>query len=58
MTTWAPLIVIFGLSAAKEALDDFGRAKQDKIANQKKYKVGTLLLDRLRGLLVDANVVA
>ncbi|SPQ94422.1 unnamed protein product (mitochondrion) [Plasmodiophora brassicae] len=39
VTTWAPLIVIFGLSAAKEALDDFGRAKQDKIANQKKYKI-------------------
>ncbi|KMS93830.1 hypothetical protein BVRB_027530, partial [Beta vulgaris subsp. vulgaris] len=39
VTTWAPLIFVFAVSAAKEALDDIGRAKQDKEANEKLYKV-------------------
>ncbi|GBG70477.1 hypothetical protein CBR_g6606 [Chara braunii] len=34
-STWGPLLFIFAVSAFKEGLDDYGRYKQDKLANEK-----------------------
>lgn len=39
VTIWVPLIFIFTISAAKEALDDISRAKADKKANSRIYHV-------------------
>lgn len=39
LTTWAPLVVIFGITAAKELVDDLGRAKEDREANSRQYNV-------------------
>jgi phospholipid-translocating ATPase len=39
LTTWAPLIVIFGITAAKELVDDLGRGREDGIANSRQYEV-------------------
>lgn len=39
LTTWAPLAVIFAVTAVKEAIDDWGRARADAIANSRKYTV-------------------
>lgn len=39
VSTLGPLIVIFGITALKELVDDRGRAAQDKIANERKYEV-------------------
>lgn len=39
VTTWAPLIFIFALSALKEALDDIQRFRADKEANRRPYTV-------------------
>ena len=37
LTTWAPLAVIFMITAVKEGLDDWGRRAQDAIANARLY---------------------
>jgi phospholipid-translocating ATPase len=37
LTTWAPLAVIFMITAVKEGLDDWGRRAQDKVANARMY---------------------
>jgi phospholipid-translocating ATPase len=37
LTTWAPLAVIFMITAVKEGLDDWGRRAQDKLANARLY---------------------
>ena len=37
LTTWAPLAVIFMITAVKEGLDDWGRRAQDKVANARLY---------------------
>jgi phospholipid-translocating ATPase len=39
VTIWVPLIFIFSISAAKEALDDLSRAKADEKANSRVYHV-------------------
>jgi len=39
LTIWIPLIVIFTISAAKEAADDYVRWKADKRANERPYTV-------------------
>lgn len=39
LTTWLPLAVIFGVTAVKEGLDDWGRRKADKSANGRVYAV-------------------
>lgn len=39
VSTWAPLIVVFAIAAAKEGLDDRGRAQQDRQANERLYSV-------------------
>eukprot|EP01029_Cantina_marsupialis_P021360 TRINITY_DN50_c1_g1_i4.p1 TRINITY_DN50_c1_g1~~TRINITY_DN50_c1_g1_i4.p1 ORF type:complete len:1122 (-),score=321.77 TRINITY_DN50_c1_g1_i4:384-3749(-) len=39
MTTWGPLLLIFGLTAFKELMDDLGRRKADKMANERRYSV-------------------
>lgn len=39
ITTWGPLLVIFLISATKEAIDDLGRYREDTKANQRTYKV-------------------
>ena len=39
ITTWLPLILIFSISATKEALDDLRRKRQDAEANQRRYLV-------------------
>lgn len=39
LTTWAPLVVIFGITAVKELLDDLGRAREDRDANSRQYDV-------------------
>jgi phospholipid-translocating ATPase len=39
LTTWGPLLVIFTISAVKEAVDDIGRAREDRIANERPYEV-------------------
>ena len=39
LTTWIPLLVIFGLSATREALDDIKRFRSDKVANERVYDV-------------------
>ena len=38
-TTWGPLIVIFGVTAVKELVDDLGRASEDRVANARPYEV-------------------
>ena len=35
-TTWGPLIIIFTVSASKEAWDDYNRYLSDKKANERK----------------------
>jgi phospholipid-translocating ATPase len=35
-STWGPLIIIFAVSATKEAWDDYNRFISDKQANEKK----------------------
>lgn len=35
LSTWGPLIVIFAISAAKEATDDWGRRNEDRAANER-----------------------
>ena len=35
-STWGPLIIIFAVSATKEAWDDYNRSISDKQANEKK----------------------
>ena len=39
VSTWAPLIVVFAIAAAKEAVDDRGRAQQDRQANERLFNV-------------------
>ena len=39
VTTWAPLIFIFAVSAIKEALDDYARFKSDQTFNNRPYPV-------------------
>jgi phospholipid-translocating ATPase len=39
LSTWGPLIVIFFISAAKEANDDWNRYKEDKAANERPVTV-------------------
>ena len=39
LTTWLPLLVIFGVTAAKEAYDDIGRRRADVAANARRYTV-------------------
>jgi phospholipid-translocating ATPase len=39
VSTFAPLIVIFAITALKELVDDRYRAAADKLANQRKYKI-------------------
>lgn len=39
VTTWAPLIIIFSITAIKELVDDLGRRKADKLANSREYTV-------------------
>ncbi|MES1910329.1 MAG: hypothetical protein MHM6MM_002941, partial [Cercozoa sp. M6MM] len=39
LTTWGPLAVIFAISAAKEFVDDRGRARADREANERRYLV-------------------
>ena len=39
LTTWLPLAVIFGVTAVKEGLDDYGRRQADKLANGRVYTV-------------------
>lgn len=39
VTTWAPLIFIFTITAVKEAADDLKRHKSDKQANTRLYTV-------------------
>lgn len=39
LTTWLPLAVIFGVTAVKEGIDDYGRYKADKAANSRVYTV-------------------
>jgi hypothetical protein len=39
LTTWLPLIVIFGITAIKELTDDLGRRKADVAANSREYHV-------------------
>lgn len=39
LTTWAPLIVIFTITAVKELMDDLGRRREDAAANSRKYNV-------------------
>jgi phospholipid-translocating ATPase len=39
LTTWAPLIVIFGITAVKELVDDLGRRRADVAANSRTYDV-------------------
>ena len=39
LTTWLPLIVIFGITAVKELTDDLGRRKADVTANSRPYSV-------------------
>lgn len=36
VTTWGPLIIIFIVSASKEAWDDYNRYLSDKKANERK----------------------
>jgi phospholipid-translocating ATPase len=38
-TTWGPLIIIFIVSASKEAWDDYNRYLLDKKANERKVSV-------------------
>jgi magnesium-transporting ATPase (P-type) len=35
LSTWGPLIVIFAISAAKEAVDDWNRRTEDRAANER-----------------------
>jgi phospholipid-translocating ATPase len=49
ITTWGPLLVIFSITAVKEGIDDRGRAKEDKIANERMYDVAR------DGVLVDTQ---
>lgn len=37
VTTWVPLGLIFALSALKEAVDDYNRYKNDRLANLRKF---------------------
>lgn len=39
VTTWAPLIVIFTISAIKEALDDVARYRMDLENNNRQFSV-------------------
>ena len=39
LTTWAPLVVIFGITAVKELVDDLGRGREDREANARQYNV-------------------
>ena len=39
ITTLGPLLFIFAVSALKEAIDDYGRYKADKAANERMYTV-------------------
>jgi len=39
ITTWGPLIVIFTITAVKEAVDDRRRAREDKKANERMFTV-------------------
>ena len=39
LTTWAPLVIIFGITAVKELVDDLGRRRADKQANSRQYNV-------------------
>jgi phospholipid-translocating ATPase len=38
-STWVPLLVIFSISAIKEAVDDYRRYLSDKKANERLYWV-------------------
>lgn len=52
-TTWVPLIVIFAVSATKEAIDDRARARADTVANERQY---TVYRDGRQGL-VQAQLI-
>ena len=39
VTTWAPLIIIFGITAIKELADDLGRRKSDRETNSRQVTV-------------------
>ena len=39
LTTWLPLLVIFGITTGKEAVDEYGRAVADRAANSRVYTV-------------------
>jgi phospholipid-translocating ATPase len=39
LTTWAPLVIIFGITAVKELVDDLGRRRGDNAANTRLYTV-------------------
>lgn len=39
VTTWVPLLVIFSVTAIKEAYDDYARYNSDKKFNNREYKV-------------------
>jgi len=54
VTTWVPLALIFGLSAAKEAIDDYWRYKADKQANERLYWV---LRDQTRHRLQSQDIM-
>jgi phospholipid-translocating ATPase len=41
ITTWAPLGVVFAISAIKEGVDDLRRRKHDRAANERPYTVVT-----------------
>jgi phospholipid-translocating ATPase len=52
-TTWVPLIVIFAVSATKEAIDDQQRARADTVANQRQY---TVYRDGRQGLVQAQHI--
>lgn len=64
LTTWLPLAVIFAVTAVKEAIDDVGRARADKIANSRVFTVlrasatggSTRLQARDRAIVGPCNV--
>ena len=43
VTTWVPLAVIFLISTVKEGVDDWRRARQDRLANERRVTILTSL---------------
>jgi len=54
LSTWGGLLFIFSISAIKEAFDDIGRRRRDKLANERVY---TIIRDGKKQQIISENIL-